>query len=220
MNTARKLPVERTILNRFRGLIGILLLVCILSSCKQESESVVEPVSQQSTLSANARHYFVPDTLNPPAGNALVATFFAKGVQIYEARRSTTDPNTLEWAFVAPSAILYNSRGVRVGDHGTGPIWTYQDGSSVIGRVVTRIDAPNAAHDIPWLLLTASSNTGTGLFGNVTFIQRIFTFRGSAPTTPPEVSQLGKQVRIPYTTRKSGCSAARPGDLAGRNYRS
>ncbi|GAB3641278.1 DUF3455 domain-containing protein [Spirosoma arcticum] len=187
-------------LNRFGGLISLLILVGALGSCKQKFDALVEPVPQQSDLSANARQYFVPDTLNPPTGNALVATFFAKGVQIYEARRGTTDPNTLEWAFVAPSAILYNGRGVRVGDHGAGPIWTYKDGSAVIGRVVTRIDAPNATRDIPWLLLMASSNTGTGLFSNVTFIQRIFTFRGSAPTTPPEVSQLGKQVRIPYTT--------------------
>jgi hypothetical protein len=64
----------------------------------------------------------------------------------------------------------------------------------VVGPVAERCTASATA--IPWLSLTASG-TGPGIFERVTFIQRVNTVGGLAPSTPG--STTGAEVRVPYT---------------------
>ena len=128
--------------------------------------------------------------LAPPAGSKLVFHVFAKGVQIYRW-------NGTAWAPVGPSATLSadaNGRSV-VGTHYEGPTWESVSGSRVVGKVFDRC-TPNA-NAIAWLLLTASSAEGPGVFDRVTHIQRVNTAGGNPPATPGVV---GEEVRIPYTT--------------------
>jgi len=65
----------------------------------------------------------------------------------------------------------------------------------VVGKVLASATAdPNA---IPWLLLKAKSTDGPGIFAEVTYIQRVNTVGGKAPTAPGDY--LGEEVRVPYT---------------------
>ena len=82
-----------------------------------------------------------------------------------------------------------------VGIHYAGPTWESNSGSKVVGTVLERCTPDPDA--IPWLLLKAVSNEGPG-FSRVTFIQRVNTVGGIAPTDPGDF--VGEEVEVPYTT--------------------
>jgi hypothetical protein len=137
----------------------------------------------------------VPPALDPGAGQRLLTTLAAQGVQIYECRSAAGAAPA--WAFVAPQATLADERGRAAGTHGAGPHWTATDGSRVEGRVQARADAPRP-DAIPWLLLATHSTGGAGAFSGVTRIQRVRTEGGLAPAAGCSASSLGHQVRVPY----------------------
>jgi len=129
-----------------------------------------------------------------PEGQQVAFLVHAVGVQIY--RWSGTN-----WAFVAPEAILYADaeHHGQVGTHfGTpaGPAWQSNSGSKV---VETRVDGctpdPTA---IQWLLLRTISREGSGVFSAVTYVQRVNTVGGVAPSTPGAF--VGEEVQVPYTS--------------------
>jgi hypothetical protein len=139
----------------------------------------------------------VPDTLKPTAGETVVLTSRARGVQIYECR-ARKDGAGFEWAFVAPEAELFDARSRSIGHHGAGPSWEAVDGSRVVGSVKARADAP-VPGAVPWLLLSAKSTGFAGAFAAVTSIQRVNTAGGVAPATPCNDDLKGTTVRVPYT---------------------
>jgi hypothetical protein len=139
----------------------------------------------------------VPDALEPGAGAALAMVVPAKGVQIYECRVKKEDPAAYEWAFVAPDAELFDSRGNVIGRHGAGPYWEAADGSRVTGKVMARADAP-APGAIPWLLLSTTNAGPRGAFSEVTRIQRVNTAGGAAPSKPCTAGMLGQQAGTQY----------------------
>ena len=128
--------------------------------------------------------------LEAPAGSKLVYHVYATGVQIYRW-------NGASWAFVAPEAVLSADAGgkSKVGTHYAGPTWESVSGSKVVGTVAERCTASVTA--IPWLSLTVASSTGPGIFQRVTFIQRVNTVGGLAPSAAG--SATGEEVRVPYT---------------------
>src|SRR5262245_19000498 len=86
----------------------------------------------------------VPDRLKPGANESLTMIVPAKGVQIYECRPRKDQAGEYEWAFVAPEADLFDTRGNRIGRHYAGPHWESNDGSKVVGAVKDRADAPRS----------------------------------------------------------------------------
>jgi len=129
--------------------------------------------------------------LNVPAGNKLSLELDAVGVQIYACQATG-------WVFQAPEADLYRN-GHLVGKHYVGPTWEYQDGSKVVGaRVAGFTPDPSS---IPWLLLRAVSNAGEGQMSKVTFIQRLDTSGGLAPTSGCDAEHVGAVARVDYTAR-------------------
>ena len=67
----------------------------------------------------------------------------------------------------------------------------------VVGaRVAAATVDPTA---IPWLLLSAKSTAGPGIFADVTYVQRVNTAGGLAPTTDCDADHLGQAVPVPYT---------------------
>jgi hypothetical protein len=128
--------------------------------------------------------------LEVPEGNKVAQHLYAEGVQIYRW-------NGTSWIFVAPEAELFANAGSNgtVGIHYAGPTWESNSGSKVVGTVLERCTPDPDA--IPWLLLKAVSNEGPGIFDRVTYIQRVNTVGGNAPTDPGDV--LGEEVRVPYT---------------------
>jgi hypothetical protein len=123
-------------------------------------------------------------------GNKLESHAFGVGVQIYTWTGTT-------WSFVSPEALLFADPGdhTLVGFHFAGPTWEGLDGSKVVGSV-TKSCTPNP-NAIPWLLVKAVSNDGHGIFKRVSYIQRLFTEGGKAPTTPGDFP--GQVARVPYT---------------------
>ena len=115
---------------------------------------------------------------------------YAEGVQIYRW-------NGTSWVFVAPEASLFadaDGNGL-VGTHYAGPTWESVSGGKVAGTVLERC-TPDA-NAIPWLLLAAVNPDGPGIFHRVTFIQRVNTTGGLAPSAPGTVT--GELAEVPYT---------------------
>jgi Protein of unknown function (DUF3455) len=121
----------------------------------------------------------VPATLVPPAGNKLTAVFKAGGVQIYGCTNGA-------WTLIEPAASLTGITTVApvqrvTALHFRGPSWeSDQDGSLVEGT--TPVSAPSdTPNSIPQLLVTAKTSARPGVFGGVTFVQRLATVGGVAP---------------------------------------
>jgi hypothetical protein len=115
---------------------------------------------------------------------------YAEGVQIYLWTGAS-------WAFVGPEAVLFadaEGHGV-VGIHYAGPTWQSVSGGKVVGAVLERCTPDPDA--IPWLLLQALAPEGPGILQRTTFIQRLNTVGGLAPSDPGDFP--GEQVRVPYT---------------------
>ena len=132
-------------------------------------------------------------SVDVPAGERLVLTAEGRGEQVYQCERKGERAG---WIFVAPEAKLYVS-GRFVVNHGAGPIWRHEDGSSVRGEVVAQAKSPNEGA-VPLLLLRAVSHEGNakGLLAGVNFMQRLETSGGVAPEGECEV---GVRVRVPYS---------------------
>jgi hypothetical protein len=135
----------------------------------------------------------VPPTLHPPAGEHLKIQFAAEGVQIYQCQGT-------EWKLQAPDARLFDRHRKAVGKHYGGPTWESSDGSSVVGELVARENAPHASA-VPWLLLRVKSTSGQGIFSDVTSIQRLQTRGGQPPAGACDASGTAQTVRVPYSAR-------------------
>lgn len=140
----------------------------------------------------------VPPSLRAPAGEALIASVHAKGVQIYECRAAKDAQAKFEWAFTGPEAELADAQGKRVGKHYAGPHWEALDGSKVVATVLQKADAPDA-NAIPWLLLGAKSVGPDGAFSGISSIQRVNTAGGKAPAAGCSAANAGETARVAYT---------------------
>ena len=139
----------------------------------------------------------VPENLKAPENQKLSLETGASGVQIYECKTSKDNPARYEWVFKAPEAELFDTAGKKIGKHYAGPTWESDDGSKVVGEVKARDDGPDP-NAIPWLLLSAKSTSGTGIFAKTASIQRVRTVGGKAPTDGCNQAQAGKEARVPY----------------------
>lgn len=125
-------------------------------------------------------------------GNKVSFHVYAIGVQVYRW-------NGAGWVFVEPIAVLYAEENYfgEVGIHYAGPTWESKSGSKVVGVRVPGTGCTPDASAIPWILLSATSKSGPGIFGRTTYIQRVNTTGGIAPTTPGSV--INELVEVPYT---------------------
>ena len=125
-------------------------------------------------------------------GNKVAFHVFGVGVQIYQW-------NGAKWVFVAPEATLFANAGDdgEVAIHFGGPTWQSNSGSKVVGTVLQYCTPDPTA--IPWLLLASvpELTEGPGIFADVTYIQRVNTVGGNAPTEPG--NSVGEFARVPYT---------------------
>lgn len=155
------------------------------------------------TLSVAAAAAQSQNPTDPPPGQRAILTVTGKGVQIYDCQLVANVP---QWVFQAPDASLYDVSGAKVGVHGAGPSWRYFDGSSVKGEVVAKSASPEPTA-IPWLLLKAVNDDGSGIMAKVEFIRRSDTHGGNAPTTGCDAKHLSAVSRVPYTATYSFYSA-------------
>jgi hypothetical protein len=140
----------------------------------------------------------VPTTIEVPSGHALLFRSHAQGVQIYECQSS-------QWVFRAPRAGLFAMRfhwliGKHYGgiDRGltAGPWWeSIYDGSRIRGGNAVSAPSPNP-NSIPLLRLEVLERHGSGMFSQVSYIQRLNTVGGIGPTG---TCRTGAQRWVPYT---------------------
>ena len=130
----------------------------------------------------------VPVDIAVPAGNKVHFHGFGVGVQIYTWNGSS-------WGTAVPEAILFHANGV-VTIHFAGPTWQSNSGSTVVGALPPKAVTVDT-NAIPWLRLDAKNPEGPGIFANTTFIQRVNTSGGKAPST--DGAFVGQVARVPYT---------------------
>lgn len=131
-----------------------------------------------------------PAALKVPDGNRLTGVFSAAGVQTY----TCTDG---AWKLLEPAATLWarNDRSHRpVALHSRGPVWVSTvDGSAVNATAIANSPKPGA---VPELLLKSTATRGTGVFADVSYIQRLNTHGGVAPAAACTGTD---QIGVPYS---------------------
>jgi uncharacterized protein DUF3455 len=140
----------------------------------------------------------VPAPIAVPPGYVLLFSSHAKGVQTYECQNG-------QWAFRAPKAVLFDAQyrqltAIHYGgiDRGLtpGPWWeSLRDGSRIRAGNAVSAPSPNA-NSIPLLRLEVLERQGTGVFSQVSYIQRLNTVGGVGPTG---VCQPGARRWVAYT---------------------
>ena len=161
----------------------------------------------------------VPGNLEIPAGHTLFLATRAVGTQNYVCVSGAK--RTVGWRFIGPQATLFVDSGGGLPQQATThflsvnpsealarPTWQHSiDSSRVWGRVRSSSTDPNyvAPGAIPWLLLemagTELGPTGGGFMAQTTFIQRVNTSGGVAPSTGcTNDDHIGTIVLVPYTT--------------------
>jgi Protein of unknown function (DUF3455) len=162
----------------------------------------------------------VPNNLTVPEGHTLFLATRAAGTQNYICL-PTGGRKTWGWRFIGPQATLFVDAGGGVPQQVTThflsmnptegiarPTWQHStDTSRVWGQVVaSSTDASYVAPGaIPWLLLAragvAAGPTGGALMTQTTFIQRVNTSGGVAPSTGcSNDDHIGTIALVPYTT--------------------
>jgi len=169
----------------------------VLFSACEKNDVCNETASAREAVSALRVAVTVPSILNVPSGNVVAFKTFAEGSQIYVS--TETSPGVYAWVFRAPVATLYSSEGLKgtVGTHYAGPTWESKSGSKVVGTRLQGATVDPTA--IPWLLLGAVTSQGPGVFEGVTYIQRVNTVGGLAPSSGANASTVGQEVYVPYT---------------------
>jgi Protein of unknown function (DUF3455) len=138
----------------------------------------------------------VPDNLKPPATESVLLKALGRGKQIYACQANPQNQSKFEWVLERPQADLLDEHGATIGRHYEGPTWEAGD-SKVVGEVQQRAAAPGG-HAIPWLLLKAKTASAKGAFAHVTYVQRVNTTGGVAPSEGCDQAHAGKEVAIDY----------------------
>jgi hypothetical protein len=200
--------MKKTVRKIIGTLVVAITLALVITSCQKDQNTGKYNSGADGSLNyGNSALQFptcapIPDSLKVPEGNSLVLQTFGRGVQIYQVKRSATDPNVFSWVNIAPSATLYTNPNFTnpVINHFAGPSWQFikgpEKGEKVVATKVKGITKDPTA--IQWLLLKAVDSLST-LHNKITFIQRICTVGGLAPTTGADEAHLGDLDSIPYT---------------------
>jgi hypothetical protein len=156
----------------------------------------------------------VPANLQAPAGTVPFLEGHAYGTQDYICLPSGTG---FAWTFFGPQATLLNDDDQQIITHFLSPnpdqngtpraTWqSSRDTSAVWGNAIqTSTDSHFvAAGAIPWLLLqvvgSESGPTGGNKLTRATYIQRVDTSGGVAPSTGcAQSADVGKKALVPYT---------------------
>ncbi|MGL4967398.1 MAG: DUF3455 domain-containing protein [Inquilinus sp.] len=158
-----------------RSVLSACLLLCALPAAAAEGRS--------------------PAALKPVAAH-LLFTAKASGVQIY--RSNAEAGGALHWELEAPLARLTGGDHIVI-YHYAGPSWEAADGSKVARDPTVPVASAQPANpaDIPSLLITVAADSAPGILAQVSYVERLDTHGGAAPSTPPV--RPGTRIGIPYT---------------------
>ena len=174
-------------MNRVKNVILTAGIVTLLSACASQTPSTPSMMVDNTTL---------PEAVRAPASEKQILWTVGVGEITYECRPKRDMAGQYEWAFVAPVATLKDASGKTVGKYYAGPTWEAADGSKVTGKQVAI--APAQPGSIPLQLVKAEPATGQGIMQNVTYIQRLKTQGGIAPTTSCTANNTGGRENVKY----------------------
>jgi Protein of unknown function (DUF3455) len=163
----------------------------------------------------------VPPAIQVPEGNAAFVEGHGVGTQNYVCLPSASG---FSWTFFSPQATLFENikwlpRDIKqqIITHFLSPnpfesgkprvTWQSSfDTSAVWGKIIASTSDPNfvASNSVPWLLVqpvgTQRGPTGGAFLTQTTFIQRLTTSGGVAPSTGcSESTNVGSTALVPYT---------------------
>lgn len=175
---------------RYMNIGRVIALVVLLAMGGLSSSNVM--VARANALSTGPALPAGCESLEVEEGNALAFRTYAMGVQAYSWNGSS-------WVFVEPVATLFADARYNgeVGTHYVGPTWESNSGSKVVAARIPGKGCTPDSTAIPWLILKKVSTDGSGIFSSVTFVQRVNTTGGVAPTTPGTV--IGERQEVAYT---------------------
>ena len=165
--------------------------------------NVIKPLSAAiliTTLAACAANMSAPDVpaaVAVPAGHRPAMTLKGVGMLSYECRVKPDAVGVHEWVFVAPDATLQDSSGRTVGKYYGGPTWEHNEGGKITGKQVAIAPGPTGA--IPLQLVQTTPAIGTGPFSGVTYIQRVNTVGGVAPSSPCTAATIKSKQTVSYS---------------------
>lgn len=139
----------------------------------------------------------LPDSVKVPDGHKVAWETVGVGEITYECRSKAGAPGAFEWVFVGPKADLRSRTGAVVGRY-WGPPATWAAGSSagITGKQLAV--APGGSGNIPLQLVKADPVMGAGALEGVSYIQRVATVGGVAPSLPCTNDGLGRREVVRY----------------------
>lgn len=163
--------------------------VALLSACGSMSSGpmMAKPYSQDA----------LPDAVKVPAGHRVALETVGVGEITYECRAKTDSAGAYEWFFVGPKADLNSRAGSKIGSYyGPPATWESNDGSKIGGAQVAV--APSPAGNIAHQLVKANPAMGSGAMTGITYVQRVATRGGVAPSKACDGGGLGKREIVKY----------------------
>jgi len=187
-------------MNKFIGVLGSALITSLAQTA--HAQTVTPPP--------------VPANIAVPAPNHAFLVGHGVGTQNYVCAPGRS-LGQVEWTLFTPEATLFDDRGGQLTTHFFSPNpaegnivrVTWQDSSdtsTVWGRVIASSTDPQFVNPgaVAWLLVQAVGTrvgpTGGATLARTTFIQRLNTVGGLAPSTGCDhPTDLGSKAFIPYT---------------------
>ena len=167
--------------------ISALIAVAAVSAC-----------ATQAPILASFSQTALPDVVKVPAGHVVAMEAMATGDILYQCLAKKDMAGQFEWVFSGPDAGLKDRSGKGVGKYyGPPATWESMDGSKVTGAQVAV--APAGAGSIPLQLVKANPAMGMGVMQGVSYIQRVNTQGGVAPTALCGAATLDQKQTVKYT---------------------
>ncbi|MCQ2029369.1 DUF3455 domain-containing protein [Stutzerimonas zhaodongensis] len=139
----------------------------------------------------------VPEAVRVPDGHKVAMETVGVGQITYECQAKSDMPGQMAWEFMGPKAVLNDRSGKQVGTYyGPPATWESADGSRLTGTQVAI--APAGAGNIPHQLVKANPAEGKGEMTGVSYIQRVATQGGVAPSKACAASNKGEREIVQY----------------------
>lgn len=140
----------------------------------------------------------LPALIQVATGNTLVLETKANGTIKYQCSKEKDPLTTYKWTMTGPTAELMNAEGDKVGDYSGPPArWAHKDGSFVTGSQVAV--SPNGSKNIPMQLVKADVSGGLGALTAISYVQRVNTKGGVAPSKKCSAENEGGQAEVKYS---------------------
>jgi hypothetical protein len=176
-------------------LITLCCLAATVSACSGMSQTSGDRSTPAGMPMGNQES--VPAAVRVPSGNRVAMETVGVGEITYECRLKQGAGTDHEWVFAGPKARLATRAGATVGSYyGPPATWESTDGSRITGTQVAV--APGGSGNIPYQLVKANPAMGKGSMTGVTYIQRLGTQGGVAPSLPCGSRNAGEMKVVQY----------------------